>query len=557
VSLTAETGDRGAADRPLPLLAPWNEWWWFAGREGVLSFSRCRACRSWIHPTQQRCPYCLADDVGPESVSGSGTVVAVTINEQQWLDTLPPPYALAIVALDEDPQLRLTTSIVDCRVEEVHIGQRVNVRWEPHGDVWIPVFHPTAEPDRFIDVSSAPIDSSPAIRRIAKFEDRVVLSGVGMSQVGRRLMVNPVALTVDACLNAVADAGLTLSDIDGLGTYPGPSGDAMSEGGATAVIEALSLRPTWIAGGQDVPGPIGSVIAAMMAVASGLCSHVLCFRTVWEATWAQLGREGRLACRVDRISGPTAEYRLPFGALSPTNWIALLASQYLHRYGATRETLGWIALNGRANAARNPIAIYRDPLTMDDYLGARMVSSPLGLYDCDAPCDGAVAIVVSSADAAPDSHSKRIRVEAVGTRVADRVSWDQGRLTHIPQMFGPAQHLWSRTDLRPSDVQVAELYDGFTFTCLSWLEALGFCGLGEAPEFLEGGERIALNGVLPLNTNGGQLSAGRIHGYGLLHEGIVQLRGDGGERQVPGNPQVAVVATGGGIPSGCLLLRAE
>src|SRR5205085_10772827 len=163
------------------------------------------------------------------------------------------------------------------------------------------------------------------------------------------------------CLQAIADAGLTVDDIDGLSTYPGPvAGIGISEGGVQAVEDALRLRPTWINGGGELPGPAGSVIAAMLAVAGGLCRHVLCFRTVWESTHAALGL-GRSGGGGGRVSGYNSEWRAPFGAMSVGNWIGMNANQYLHRYGATKEMLGWIALNGRANAARNPAAIYRDP----------------------------------------------------------------------------------------------------------------------------------------------------------------------------------------------------
>jgi acetyl-CoA acetyltransferase len=118
-------------------------------------------------------------------------------------------------------------------------------------------------------------------------------------------------------------------------------------------------------------------------------------------------------------------------------------------------------------------------------------------------------------------------------------------------------HLWSRTDLTPADVDIAELYDGFSFLTMVWLEALGFCGRGESGPFIEGGGRIAREGALPLNTNGGQLSAGRLHGFGFLHEALVQLRGEGGARQVPRQPEVAVVANGGGPIAGCMLLTRE
>jgi acetyl-CoA acetyltransferase len=291
----------------------------------------------------------------------------------------------------------------------------------------------------------------------------------------------------------------------------------------------------------------------MLAVAAGLCRHVLCFRTVWEATWADRLRSRPPSGGGGRIEGDFMSWRIPYGAMSAANWIAMNASNHFWRYGTTREALGTIAVNARRNAGLNPDAIYRDPMTMDDYFAARMISSPFGLFDCDVPCDGAIAIVVSAADVARDLPHPPVLVDAVGTQIIDRVSWDQGVLSHEPQTQGPAAHLWSRSTLRPADVDFAQLYDGFTFNCLSWIEALGFCGIGEAGDFLADPGRIALEGELPLNTFGGQLSAGRTHGYGFLHEAIVQLRGDGGARQVA-DAEVGVVTTGGGTPGGCFLL---
>jgi acetyl-CoA acetyltransferase len=366
-------------------------------------------------------------------------------------------------------------------------------------------------------------------------------------------MVDPLSLTVDACLGAIADAGLEPDDIDGLSTYPGPVGMGMSEGGVSAVEEALRLHPTWINGGGDLPGPAGAVIAAMLAVASGLCRHVLCFRTVWESSFAALRVGGPGGGGGGRSSGSSA-WRAPFGALSAANWIAMNANQYLHRYGASREMLGLIALNGRANAARNPAAIYREPMSMDDYLSARPITTPFGLYDCDVPCDGSIAVIVSDASVAADLPRPAIRIDAVGTQILERVSWDQGTITHEPQVIGQSAHLWSRTSLRPSDVDLALLYDGFTFNAISWLEALGFCGFGEASDWLDGGRRIAPGGDLPVNPHGGQLSEGRTHGFGFLYEAIVQLRHDAGARQV-GDATTAVVTSGGGVPSGVLLLQ--
>src|SRR5690606_19967905 len=253
------------------------------------------------------------------------------------------------------------------------------------------------------------------------------LTGIGMSRLGRRLMVPPLALTVEACERAVADAGLTMADIDGLSSYPGGGNlGGFGEGGVGALEAALGLRPTWHSGGIETFGPGGSVIAAMLAVSAGLARHVLCFRTLWESTFAEMVKAGRST----PSGGRTTSWMHPFGATSAAHTLAQNAQRHFHRYGTTRETLGWIALNQRANAAVNPTAIYRDPLTMRDYLDARPITTPFGLYDCDVPCDGAIAVIVSAVDAAADLAQPPILVEATGTQIIERIEWDQSTLTH-------------------------------------------------------------------------------------------------------------------------------
>jgi acetyl-CoA acetyltransferase len=393
-----------------------------------------------------------------------------------------------------------------------------------------------------------------------KFEYKSAVTGMGMSDIGRRLMRDPMALTIDASLAAMEDAGLTRDDIDGVCTYPGAMTGAggISGAGAWDVIDALRLKPNWHNGGLEQAGQLGSVVAAMMAVATGMCRHVLCFRTVWEATHTHLQRTGQIrhSGGGGRMTGGM-EWRIPFGAASAANWIALYCSRYMHEYGLTKEQLGQIPLNGRKNAAITPYAVYKDPLSMADYLDARVVSTPFGLYDCDVPCDASVAFIISHKDTVKDCRRGRaVGFEAVGTANTERVSWDQADIRYEPGLEGAAKMLWSRTDLRPKDIDMAQLYDGFSFNALCWLERLGFCGEGEAGDFLEGGHRIARDGELPLNTNGGQLSAGRLHGYGFLHEACVQLLGEAGERQVPNNPQTAVATSGGGVPGSAIILTA-
>ncbi|MDT5148158.1 MAG: hypothetical protein QOC58_2803, partial [Mycobacterium sp.] len=379
--------------RPPPLVTPETEFFWTSGADGSLRLQECRACSSLIHPPAPVCRYCRSRDMGVRAVSGRATLAGFTVNHRFSLPGLPAPYVVAQVAIAEDPRIRLTTNIIDCDAERLELGQQVEVVFEQAEDVWLPLFRPVP------DAESAPLPADEiAPERFGehvrpmltteKFEDKVALTGIGMSPIGRRLMVPPLSLTVQACEAAIADAGLTFDDIDGLSTYPGGGNlGGFGEGGVTALEAALGIRPTWHNGGIETFGPGGSVIAAMLAVATGLARHVLCFRTLWEATHNELMKQGKIVPSMGRPAG----WMFPFGATSAAHTLAMNAQRHFHRYGTTKETLGWIALNQRANAELNPTAVYRSPMTMDDYLNARPITTPFGLYDCDVPCDGAIA----------------------------------------------------------------------------------------------------------------------------------------------------------------------
>ena len=386
-----------------------------------------------------------------------------------------------------------------------------------------------------------------------------LISGIGQSQVGRRLGRSALSLTVDAALEAIADAGLTTADIDGVSTWPGAfsASPGFSGVGCWDVQDALGLSLTWFSGGIESSGQLGAVINACAAVSAGLANHVLCFRTVWESTAQTAGRRASVVgTGSDRIDG-AQQWLVPFGAVSAANWSAMIARRHFHEYGTTREQLGALAVNQRANAALNPKAIFREPLTLAQYLDARTISDPLCLLDCDIPVDGSTAVIVSRADAAADLRAPLVRVAAHSSALTGRPYWDQYEdLTSMAGAYA-GRTLWQHTSLTVGDVDVAGIYDGFTILTLVWLEAIGACGKGEAGAFVEGGKRIARDGQFPLNTGGGQLSAGRLHGFGHLHEVCLQLRGEAGERQVPGGPTVGLVAAGGGELGGALLLTAR
>ena len=387
-------------------------------------------------------------------------------------------------------------------------------------------------------------------------ERQVVITGLGQSAVGRNLPRSGFQLALDAIAAAVADAGLTMADIDGLATYPGPVVNFMPGFVGPDLYEiqdALRLSLGWHLSTPQGGAQITPVMEAVLAVAGRLCRHAVVFRTLTESSGQAGGGRSGIGANLPEADGPLA-WLLSVGALSPANWAALYATRCMHEHGLTREQLGWVAIAERRHAAGNPDAVFTDPLTMDDYLAARPISTPLGLFDCDVPIDGAVAVVVSAAETAPELR-RPVRLEAMGGAMRHRPLWDQWDDLTTMAAHDAAAQLWSRTDLTPADLDVAQIYDGFSIFVPMWLEALGVCGPGEGGSFVDGGKRIALGGDLPVNTSGGQLSGGRLHGYGFLAEAIRQLRGEAGARQVTG-AEVAAVGVGGGPIGGALLLTA-
>lgn len=379
------------------------------------------------------------------------------------------------------------------------------------------------------------------------------ITGIGQSQIGVRLTRAPLLLTLDAVREALAEAGLTIAQIDGVSTYPGRLASFLgfSPIGADELIDALGIRATWHSGGGEITSQLGAVVAAAMAVRTGQARHVICFRTVYEA--AALARPAEYPpLRRESVDG-YSQWLTPFNALSPANWTAQYAMRHVKRYGLTREQLAQIALTDRAHAARNPRALNREPLTLDEYMSARIISTPFCLYDCDRYTDASTVLIVSAGSAVDEVSCVPIRIAAMAGTV-ERHSWDQAEW---PSSYPTGADLWKHTDYKPGDVDTAQLYDGFSFQVITWLEGLGFCGIGEGGRFIEGGRRIALDGELPLNTFGGQIGAGRLHGFGFAHESVVQLRGKGGARQIPDDPKVAVCTSGGGPLATALLLARD
>ncbi len=378
--------------------------------------------------------------------------------------------------------------------------------------------------------------------------NRVAIVGVGYSTVGRKTGLSAEELTIQATHAALADAGLTTRDIDGI-TSVGT--DPLSDGWMLG-IEPLK----WFASGMIVPAFSYAALNAIAAVAAGFCHTALALRVIQQqpsgAAMAGGAADGVNAMIAAMIGGGDRQFLGPYGAGSPTQWAGLLTQRHMAEFGTTEEQFGHHVIAQRANASLNDDAIFRDPLTMDDYLAARYVSKPVRILDCDYPVDSGSAVIFTTEERARDLDQPVVLVESYALTAT---SGPQFEILEDMVSTAPAEcarDLWSRTDLKPSDVDCAQLYDGFSIIVFQWLEALGFCGLGEAGPFVEAGH-TRLGGSLPVNTDGGACNVGRRHGANFCIEATRQLRGEAGERQVEGT-EVSVFTNAVGPFAGAALL---
>lgn len=389
-------------------------------------------------------------------------------------------------------------------------------------------------------------------------EKNTAITGIGQSEVSRGSDKSALELTVDAAMMAIADAGLTRADIDGIATWPGADNNesGFSPIGAPQIQDALRLKLNWYGAGGEVPGQYGAMFNAIGAIAAGLARNVLVYRTMYEASARKKAFANSLVRAGQRQTGPFLWYA-PYYNYAAALQQSLMFNKYVHNSGIRPEQVGQIAVNQRRNASLNPAAVYRTPITIEDYLASRIIATPLRLFDCDVPIDGSTAIILSRMDVARDAPNPVIRIEAVGSSMQYRNNWVQLDALDTQAQPKVAEMMWSRTDLKPADVDIAQLYDGFSFHTINWLENFGFCKRYEAGDFISDGSRIALEGELPVNTGGGALSAGRLHAYGAVHEACTQLWGRGEARQVKGDPRVVATSTAGGPLAGAMLLVRE
>jgi acetyl-CoA acetyltransferase len=358
----------------------------------------------------------------------------------------------------------------------------------------------------------------------------------------------PEALALAACRAAISDAGLTAGDIDGIFEYrfgaDSPSCHTMQR--LLGVADLAAYADVEITG----PSGFGAVMPALAAVRSGACQTALIFRCMTQDV-AHMGHvvEGPL-----EASGP-AQFLLPYGVIPTFNIqnIAMKMQRRMFEYGGSELDYSTIVVNARRWSQHNPRAVLRELMETDDYLASPYLAKPLRLHDCDYPVNGACAVVVTTRERSRDLRHVPvwIEAEAVGTNGDD--DWMFADDFVYAATRACAKRLWSRSGFVAGDVDVAGIYDGFTHVAISWIEALGFCGLGEFGDWVNGGATIGPGGSLPVNTSGGHLAEGRLHGINLLAEAVLQLRGSCGARQVP-DPHVALVCSGFGPQCAAVVL---
>jgi len=382
-----------------------------------------------------------------------------------------------------------------------------------------------------------------------KLRDKYAIVGIGNTDYTKASGRTVRSLATEACLKAIADAGLEVADVDGIVSF-NFNDSAPAIGVATEMgIENAGYAVDYAAGGN---GANLITLAACAAIEAGLAETVVCFR-------AMNGRSGfRLGGGRDMSAYGVTQYTAPLGWITYPQAMAMWARRHMVDYGTSPEHWAEIATTFRDNATRNPRAMQRTPMSKDDYFNSRAIVDPFRMYDICLESDGACAVVITSAERARDLPHRPVYImggaygggPTQGDDLFDAIRWP----SHSHNCFKYlADDLWGSAGIGPQDVDVAQIYDCFTYSVLMALEGLGFCEEGEGGPFVMDG-RIRKDGALPLNTAGGLLSEAYIHGFNHVLEAVEQLRGDAGARQIEG-AEICLTTAGAMTCGSAMILR--
>ncbi|MCZ4076599.1 lipid-transfer protein [Rhodococcus sp. H36-A4] len=379
--------------------------------------------------------------------------------------------------------------------------------------------------------------------------------GIGATEFSKNSGRSELQLACEAIVAALADAGIDPSEVDGLSTFTAETNGEAIVARNTGLGELKFFSRIGYGGGAAC----ATVQQAAMAVATGVADVVVCYRAFNERSGTRYGLGQH-----DRPMDSTADraayaWLTPQGLSTPAQWVAMFARRYMHEYGATSEDFGRVAVVARAHAAVNPAAwFYNRPITLEDHQNSRWIAEPLHLLDCCQETDGGQALVIVSAERARDlKHAPAIVRGAAQGSGRDQhmmASYYRSEITGIPEMGVVAKQLYSQSGLKPADISAAVLYDHFTPLVLPQLEELGFCGRGEAKDFIREGN-LDIGGSLPTNTHGGQLGEAYLHGVNGIAEAVRLLRGTSTTQ--PNEVNNVLVTAGTAVPTSGLILGRE
>lgn len=380
--------------------------------------------------------------------------------------------------------------------------------------------------------------------------DKAAVVGIGQTEFSRDSGRSVLSLACEASLKAIADAGLTVEDIDGIVRC---EQDTVRPYSLAAALGAKNLA-YWADTGPGGVAPCMMMGLAMGAVMTGQAKAVLAFRSLNGRSETRLGAGGeRMASQVVGGFGTYDEFYLPYGLQTAGQTFALMARRHMLEYGTTAEQLGAVAMTCREHAQQTPHAQMRDrAMTMDDYLASRMISTPLRLYDYCLESDGACAVVITSAERAKDLKKPPVLIRAVAggapNDLRPGMMFPVVTREDITELGGrkAGEELWRRAGVGPKDMDIAQIYDCFTISVILQLEAYGFVGKGEGGPYAASGA-LKRGGELPINTGGGHLSEGYVHGMNHIVQAVRQLRGEA-DMQVDGAE--LCLCTGGPLPVG-------
>jgi acetyl-CoA acetyltransferase len=362
---------------------------------------------------------------------------------------------------------------------------------------------------------------------------KAAIVGVGASAQGKLPGETPLSLARTALEAALADAGLRKDDLDGLLTMPGttsPEGPKhyLTLGGNLGINPRIT--GSLVMGGATA----GALIQhAALAIDAGLANVVAC-------VFADTARSG--GSKFDAPAGRGDSWGI-WGMFGNAANSALTAQRHMALYGTTSEQLGWVAVTCRRHASMNEHAVMRDPITLEDHQSSRLIVDPLHLLDCCLISDGAVAVIVTSPSRARECRNTPVSIWGMG-QAHTLQTFEHPEWWYLPHQRDCIEQAYAMAGVAPSDVDVAQLYDNFTISVILWLEHGGFCERGEGGAFVDGGGRIGLGGDLPVNTAGGNLSESYMQGWLHVVEGVRQIRGECGERQVDGAEVCLVTGRG-------------